>query len=76
MRKNKISSIYKNEPSTDEQIINLKLEMPEKLIINFKGEQNDQVIKEIQHVLKDDDSDLFYFDRYHYINSKQRAEFS
>ncbi len=63
MRKNKISSVYKNEPNLDEQIINLKLEMPEKLIINFKGEQNDQVIKEIQHVLKDDDSDLFYYDQ-------------
>ncbi len=63
MRKNKISLVYKNEPNLDEQIINLKLEMPEKLIINFKGEQNDQVIKEIQHVLKDDDSDLFYYDK-------------
>ncbi len=63
MRKNKISSVYKNEPNQDEQIIHLKLEMPEKLIINFKGEQNDQVIKEIQHILKDDDTDLFYYDK-------------
>jgi hypothetical protein len=67
MRKNKISSSLKNEPSTEEQIINLKLEMPEKMIINFKGEQNDQVIKEIQHVLKDDDTDLFYYDPYFLI---------
>lgn len=67
MRKNKISSLYKNEPNTEEQIINLKLEMPEKLIINFKGEQNEQVIKEIQHVLKDDDTDLYYYDRYSFF---------
>ncbi len=58
-----MSSVYKNELNPDEQIINLKLEMPEKLIINFTGKQNDQVIKEIQHILKDDDSDLFYYDK-------------
>ncbi len=58
------NGIYKNEQFTqDEQIINLKLELPEKLITEFKGEQNEPAIKEIEHVLKDDDTDLLYYDK-------------
>ena len=30
---------------------------------NFKGVKNDLITKEIEHILKDDDSDLLYFDK-------------
>ena len=48
----------------EEQIINLRLELPEKLVLKFKGEPNEQVYKEIEHILKDNDSDLLYYDKY------------
>merc|ERR1712151_711640 len=47
----------------EEQIINLRLELPEKLVLKFKGEPNEQVYKEIEHILKDNDSDLLYYDK-------------
>lgn len=49
--------------SQEEQIINLRLELPEKLVLKFKGEPNEQVYKEIEHILKDNDSDLLYYDK-------------
>ena len=36
----------------DEKMINLKLEQPESFVIKFKGEQNEQVITEIEHILR------------------------
>lgn len=56
------SNLFKNEKETqDEQIINLRLEHPEKLTMKFDGEANENILKEIDHVLRDDDSDLVYF---------------
>ncbi len=70
MKKNKIDAfnnipyVFKNETaSQEEQIINLRLELPEKLVMNFKGDQNEQICKEIEHILRDDDSDLLYYDK-------------
>lgn len=57
-------NVMKNEGvNQDEQIINLKLELPERLITEFKGDQNEQAMKEIEHILKDDDGDLLYYDK-------------
>lgn len=70
MKKTKIDAI--NNPSSmfkydnniqEEQIINLRLELPEKLVLKFKGDQNEQIYKEIEHILRDDDSDLLYYDK-------------
>jgi len=70
MKKNKIDAM--NNPNTffkydnnlqEEQIINLRLELPEKLVMKFKLGQNDQMVKEIEHILRDDDSDLLYYDK-------------
>lgn len=71
MKKTKIDAInnqnnllkYDNT-NQEEQIINLRLELPEKLVMKFKGEPNEQVYKEIEHILKDNDSDLLYYDKY------------
>jgi hypothetical protein len=71
MKKNKIdafnnmpSVFFKNEAvAQEEQIINLRLELPDKLVSNFKLEQNEQVCKEIEHILRDDDDDLLYYDK-------------
>lgn len=69
MRKSKIDSfsnfdMLKNDNlSSEEQIINLKLEMPDKLVQNFKGQQNENVCKEIEHILRDDDTDLLYWNK-------------
>ena len=69
MKKTKIDAmnsqnkhIYDNT-NQEEQIINLRLELPEKLVLKFKGEPNEQVYKEIEHILKDNDSDLLYYDK-------------
>ena len=70
MKKNKIDAM--NNPNTffkydnniqEEQIINLRLELPEKLVMKFKLAQNDPMVKEIEHILRDDDSDLLYYDK-------------
>lgn len=47
----------------DEQIIHLQIDFPEKLVENFTGQKNELINKEIEHVLKDDDTDLIYFDK-------------
>jgi len=47
----------------DEQIIHLQIDFPEKLVENFTGQKNELINKEIEHVLKDDDTDLLYFDK-------------
>ena len=67
MRKNKISvdspSLFKTGSLIDEKLVKLKLEQPESFVVKFKGEQNEQVISEIEHILRDDDSDLLYYDK-------------
>jgi hypothetical protein len=50
-------------PSIRDVGVQLQLEMPEKFTVDFNGEENDQVIKEIKRILMDDDSDLIYFDK-------------
>jgi len=47
----------------DEQIIHLRLDAPDKIVMNFSCEPNELLMKEIDHILKDDDSDLLYFDK-------------
>lgn len=70
MKKNKIDAM--NTPNSffkydcnlqEEQIINLRLELPEKLVMKFKLGTNDHMVKEIEHILRDDDSDLLYYDK-------------
>jgi hypothetical protein len=70
MKKNKIDAM--NTPNSffkydnnlqEEQIINLRLELPEKLVKKFKLGTNDNMVKEIEHILRDDDSDLLYYDK-------------
>jgi len=70
MKKNKIdamntpNSFFKNDNNLqEEQIINLRLELPEKLVKKFKLGTNDNMVKEIEHILRDDDSDLLYYDK-------------
>jgi hypothetical protein len=69
MRKSKIDSftnidnMRSDNPSHEEQIINLKLEMPDKLVHKFDLEQNENICKEIEHILRDDDSDLLYWNK-------------
>ncbi len=69
MRKSKIDSfsnfdVLKNDNiHSEKQIINLKLEMPDKLVGNFKGEQSEDICKEIEHILRDDDTDLLYWNK-------------
>ena len=77
MKKNKIDSfnnmptIFKYDSSQqvlkkiiqDEQIIHLQIDFPEKLVENFTGQKNELINKELEHVLKDDDTDLIYFDK-------------
>lgn len=41
----------------------MQIDLPEKLVENFTGQKNDLINKEIEHVLKDDDTDLIYFDK-------------
>ena len=77
MRKSKIDSfsnfdmLNSENIRGEEQIINLKLEMPDKLVGNFKGEQNDTIIKEIENILRDDDSDLLYWNKYFSYNIRE-----
>ena len=70
MKKNKIdlmnnpNNLFKYDNNIqEEQIINLRLELPEKLVLKFKGDQNEQTYKEIEHILRDDDTDLLYYDK-------------
>jgi hypothetical protein len=70
MKKNKIdafnnpNAFFKYENNLhEEQIINLRLELPEKLVMKFKLGENEQMMKEIEHILKDDDTDLLYYDK-------------
>lgn len=41
----------------------MQIDFPEKLVENFTGQKNELLNKEIEHVLKDDDSDLLYYDK-------------
>ena len=41
----------------------MQIDFPEKLVENFTGQKNELLIKEIEHVLKDDDRDLLYYDK-------------
>jgi len=69
MKKNKIDAFTNlqylkyDSYQQDEQIINLQIDLPEKLVESFSGQKNDIVSREIDHILKDDDSDLVYFDK-------------
>jgi hypothetical protein len=77
MRKSKIDSftnfdiLNAENIRGEEQIINLKLEMPEKLVGNFKGEQSETIVKEIENILRDDDSDLLYWNKYLFYNIRE-----
>jgi hypothetical protein len=42
-------------------MINLQLEFPEKSTISFQDELPGELSKDLCSILKDDDSDLFYF---------------
>jgi hypothetical protein len=57
-----LSDVFKDNNHIEE-LINLRLEMPDRLISNFEGKQNDTTCKEIEHILKDDDSDLLYWNK-------------
>ena len=57
-----LSDVFK-ENNYIEELINLQLELPERFIKNFDGKQHDGICKEIDHILKDDDSDLLYWNK-------------
>jgi hypothetical protein len=60
---NNFSDVFKETQNPIEELINLRLEMPDKLVTNFKGEQNETTCKEIEHILRDDDNDLLYWNK-------------
>jgi hypothetical protein len=60
---NNFSDVFKDNTNHIEELINLRLEMPDKLIMNFDGKPNETASKEIEHILRDDDSDLLYWNK-------------
>lgn len=54
---------FKNERSEAENMISLNFEFSDKLVSEFTGDPNPHYISEVEHILKDDDSDLLYFDK-------------
>lgn len=58
------SSVFNEDRNfANVDILNLGLILPEKLIGPFTGEPNKHVLTDIEHILKDDDSDLLYFNK-------------
>jgi len=54
---------FENEKSEAENMINLNFEFADKLVSEFTNEPNPNYIAEVESILKDDDSDLLYYDR-------------
>jgi kinesin family protein 3/17 len=46
-----------------DSMVNLNFELPDKLVSDFLGEPNEHFNKEVENILKDDDSDLLYYDK-------------
>lgn len=53
---------FENEKTEGESLVNLNFEFSDKLVSEFTGEINPHYNSEIEHILKDDDSDLLYYD--------------